>query len=520
MARVAAPRRQAGAARPATRATAVVDGVRERLIAGQPHPMRAWAWAVLVVEAVVLVAMLFVHTRWEDEAQAWLLARDVSPLELITHALRYEGSPGLWHLLLMPFAKLGLPFATLGVISAVAALSAGYLFLRYSPFPAIVRALFPLSYFVLYQYGVVARSYCLLAPLLFLVAILFPKWRQQPLTMALLLCLVANISVHGMLISLGIVAASLPAARRAWPELSLSLRRRHLVAGAIETVVLLALVAMLWPPADLGGPSGWNLSIVHFITTAPFILVHAVAENVVSLLALAVTAVWLWRERALLLFVVPTAGLLVLYNVKYFSPWNEGPLVLLWLAVLWIVLARRVRIGSTRDTLTVAMCATLGVALIVQVSWSVRTVLHEVAHPYSSSAAVVEYIRNHDLVGPQLDVAGYAGVAVLSYFSTDVDLSINGGRPTAYWIWSSAAGYLSSQAIVAHGAEYVLLPVKSASGHFPCLDGYEVVTTFAGGIFYKTHVSEGDGAVLFKRLPGWSGRQPEKPGDCGSVSVG
>ena len=37
------------------------------------------------------------HEPWSDEAQAWLMGRDTGFGDLLFRALRYEGSPGLWH---------------------------------------------------------------------------------------------------------------------------------------------------------------------------------------------------------------------------------------------------------------------------------------------------------------------------------------------------------------------------------------------------------------------------------------
>jgi hypothetical protein len=55
---------------------------------------------VLGVYTVAVAVLVTRHEPWFDEAQAWLLARDTAPLTLVTDALRYEGSPGLWHLTL------------------------------------------------------------------------------------------------------------------------------------------------------------------------------------------------------------------------------------------------------------------------------------------------------------------------------------------------------------------------------------------------------------------------------------
>ena len=53
---------------------------------------------VLPLYAILLAVVLWKHEPWADEAQAWLIARDCSGVELLFQRLRYEGHPGLWYL--------------------------------------------------------------------------------------------------------------------------------------------------------------------------------------------------------------------------------------------------------------------------------------------------------------------------------------------------------------------------------------------------------------------------------------
>src|ERR1700749_1246002 len=55
--------------------------------------------ALVSYSAAVLFAVRH-HEKWADEAQSWLLARDLSLKTLWLRELRYEGSPGLWHTIL------------------------------------------------------------------------------------------------------------------------------------------------------------------------------------------------------------------------------------------------------------------------------------------------------------------------------------------------------------------------------------------------------------------------------------
>jgi hypothetical protein len=60
------------------------------------------------------------HEKWADEAQAWLIARDLSLWRIFSYELRYEGSPGLWHLILwIAQHALDAPYAALGPIGLV-----------------------------------------------------------------------------------------------------------------------------------------------------------------------------------------------------------------------------------------------------------------------------------------------------------------------------------------------------------------------------------------------------------------
>ena len=109
------------------------------------------------------------HEPWEDEIQAWLIARDCSILQIF-HMMRYEGHFALWHLLLHPFARIGLPLITMNIISSLLIVCAGWFILFRSPFVRIVKAMLLASASFLYWYPVVARVYSLVPLLLFMLA--------------------------------------------------------------------------------------------------------------------------------------------------------------------------------------------------------------------------------------------------------------------------------------------------------------------------------------------------------------
>ena len=64
-------------------------------------------YGFFVIYAIVSLAGVITHESWADEAQAWLIARDLNVIEIVKQ-MKYEGHSCLWHLILMPFAKMRL----------------------------------------------------------------------------------------------------------------------------------------------------------------------------------------------------------------------------------------------------------------------------------------------------------------------------------------------------------------------------------------------------------------------------
>lgn len=138
------------------------------------------------------------HELWRDEANVWLMARELSPLQLFAE-IKYQGHPCLWYLLIMPFAKLGLPFRTIGIVSyAIMAVAAG-LFLWKGPFNKWVKAIVLFSPVFTYYYAVIARNYCLIALILILLAVMYSKRNEKCVLYGLLLGLLVQSDVIALM---------------------------------------------------------------------------------------------------------------------------------------------------------------------------------------------------------------------------------------------------------------------------------------------------------------------------------
>ena len=138
---------------------------------------------------------LWFHEPWRDEAQAWLIVRDLDFFEILKQ-LSWEETPGLWHLLLLPMAKMGLPYFSEFILHWVLAVLAITLFVFKSPFNRIVKTIFIFSYFCFFEYVLIARNYNLTILILFLIAALYNNRFKFSILYSLLILLLFNTNIH------------------------------------------------------------------------------------------------------------------------------------------------------------------------------------------------------------------------------------------------------------------------------------------------------------------------------------
>ena len=221
----------------------------------------ALPYVLALAFAAFMACVIRHHEMWRDELQAWLLVRDsATPLQLL-HNMRYEGHPGLWHLLLWPLAHLSPnPVLMQGLHVVVAGLSALLVF-RWSPFSWVVKVLLLFGYFFAYEYAVIARNYAISATLLFMVCALFEyRWRLFP-AIATALCLLCHTNIFALLLVI-VLAVTLPiefavayAGRYRQAERYLG---RFLVGLLLIGCGLYTGIKQIAPPPDTGFANGWH----------------------------------------------------------------------------------------------------------------------------------------------------------------------------------------------------------------------------------------------------------------------
>jgi hypothetical protein len=454
-----------------------------------------------VLLAAVLVAR---HEPWFDEAQAWLLARDAGPAHLFLRQLHYEGTPGLWHALLMVPAKLGLPYWTMNVLSALLGSLAVLLVVRCSPFPWPVKLLLPFSYFVFYQYAVVARNYSLLAPLLFLVAVVYPRRFERVYLYVGLLALTANLSGHGAMIAGSLMALHGVETLRRWRSMTGPSRRAHLVAFGAFTAVAGFIAFQLLPiPADLDFPHGFPVRPETLAATAGAMIDGALGDQpALTLFVLAVCVAFMVRARTLAVYLLPTVAVVVFATFAFRNVWHDGILFLLLVFGLWVAMTARPE--PARGRWQVLLLVAIVPLLALHVTWSVRSFVYDVRSPYSGSRELAAFLRDHPRArGAVVYGTGFASFAVMPYLDHNPFANYNDGELPVYWPWSTKSSLLvDPERIVARGPDLVVLTIKfpGATDQLARYPGYRLLASFPGHIWWKDRILEPDTYVVLERV--------------------
>ena len=154
----------------------------DAILAGEP------AWISAITATLVLQIVLTTqHRPWLDEWQALQLAVQSPRLSDLMLALRYEGHPPLWYLILRGLASV-LPDPTwaLPIAALIIAIPLQLTILLRAPFSRAERLMLALSEFVLFEYLTLSRSLTLGIALMFAIAALWKRHRVVWLLIAIL----------------------------------------------------------------------------------------------------------------------------------------------------------------------------------------------------------------------------------------------------------------------------------------------------------------------------------------------
>ena len=464
-------------------------------------------WITLTVYAALVAFAIPFHEPFVDEAQSWQLARSLSLHDLFQTYLRYEGSPGLWHSLLWILVRLHISYTGIHwICGAIAVLSTAILVLR-SPFPRFLKLTLPFTYFLLFQYAVVARNYVLAPILFFLIALC---WKRSPVIVALLLGLLANVSLHTAVVSGGLAIVYVLLRSRE-PATNNSNFRRQLIIGAI---ILLALYVFsiwtVWPPRD------FLVSRVRgdsrpFISIAIGSLFWAVCQPMfLSLPFWAAIAIYL-RSRRSLVYLLPVLFFSIFSGVVYVNWWHAGLLIPLLISILWVTWPE----SRGQDSSNEMICR---VALIVmvctQILWSAYAMAYDHSHAFSPDLEASQFLKPFVQNGATIAITylderqtrSFEGVGIQAYFDRKIYLN----QRESFWWWSenNQAERMFNELLPSHPGVIVVV-TRRPHGLSPNVSrrqeieriidaGYTLTNTFCGAIPERFGIGEDSCRLIFQ----------------------
>lgn len=423
------------------------------------RPIRgAPEWLALSLYGVVVAAAIHFHEPWADEAQAWQIARSLS-LRQMFHVLRYEGSPGLWHLLLWCLSRLHVSYAGMRWSSGGIALAGIAVLLLCSPFPRWLKLLLPFTFFLVFQYAAVARSYVFAPILLFSLAALWPRRFEKPIAVAVTLGLLANVALHLAMFSGGF---ALVYGIELWWDRKRSGQPRAVprLGMAVTLLVSFYAVAILTarPARDIAFPQGQSplpaaearsreqLAQLRQGHSPAAIrdqfaqrLTPPLATGLVLPLGLALlfwtVLCWaLFRERKLR-YLIPGALFFLFCHFVAARPWHSGLMTPYVIALLWMVWPNQ---GGPFKALPRHEQWALGIfflIVLIQVYWAGYALNFDRTQTYSPGAQTAAFLKPFVDRGDTILEAGnhFDSVAIEPYF----DHKVFANEPYAFHWWSS-----------------------------------------------------------------------------------
>lgn len=404
---------------------------------GATKPRNFWRIGdsvVLLAYSTVILWILPYHEKWADEAQAWLIARDLDLQTIWFHELRYEGSPGLWHTILWIAQHVfHARYGALGYIGAFFAIAGAAVLIFLAPFPRYIRWPLAFTYVMVYQYAVIARPYTLLPLLVFAAAYLFHD-SAHPGSITLVLALLALLTLHGTILAICFGSAYLLDKRRQWASFNRRLRWKYFGYAVALAVAIVFVCLILKPTSDIeefatkqkAAELAQMLNVklptpqMKLISIVSGAFLGYLIPSIVFLLA---AGIWCALRGKFAPFSISAIALILLYVAIHGYSHHHGTLTIAVLSALWIAwpsAEERSNFNLFETRLLQTMASLLLIFCAIQI-WDSGVVLkHEYLLPYSGAQDAAKYLIDNGAL--QKPICGYLyGVAgIQAYFDRNI----------------------------------------------------------------------------------------------------
>ena len=387
--------------------------------------------SILSLYALLTLVLTLRHEPWRDEADSWLVARDLPLRELIDWT-RSIGTPALWHILVAPLARTGMPYASQALLHWTIAVAAAAVFIYRAPFPVTTKGLFLFSFYPAYQFGVIARNYALGILLAFCVAALYPSRMTAPVRYAIVVALLCNANPHSAGIAGAFIAAYALELLRARLGFRPWLALLIMSAGMALAFVQLYTPGYVVPPNVISAP--WYGAFFEAAGRGFLPWFENEWIRLWAVLALGATLVAIRRNvPAVVIFLVAQFALALIFTYLWIGGFRHFGLVLIvTVLALWIGL---IDVPGRSRAHRIALVM-LNVSLVLSIPMTVRFARADYVAAYSGSRETAAFILGNGL--EKADIAAHPPAhaeAVLAYLPKRTFWYAALGEPGSYMKW-------------------------------------------------------------------------------------
>ncbi len=144
--------------------------------------MKKYLENILIITFMIITLIVaFSHELWRDEAQQWLLVKELNIVEFFQQ-MKYEGHPFSWYVFLKIYSLLNLPYQLISIISWALAATSSIIVVKKFDCHFITKIFILTTPCFLYFCSAYSRSYSLILFLVVLLCLFYKKRKEKPLT--------------------------------------------------------------------------------------------------------------------------------------------------------------------------------------------------------------------------------------------------------------------------------------------------------------------------------------------------
>lgn len=224
-----------------------------------------FTYSVLAAFFVIGLIGVFHHEMWRDELQIWLVGSSAHSFSEFIRNMTNECNPLGWYGLDFILSRFSDNPLIVQVFHLLLASGTVFMILKYSPFTRLQKVFVSFSYYLFFEYCLIARGYALTIFFIFLFCTLYQqvKSKNRYVIISLVLFCLPNTTGHGVIITMSFLAMMM--ADYMFSE-DISIKKKYkpmqFLIG-VGIVLLGVYIAMRWitPPANNHYGNNWYSGI-------------------------------------------------------------------------------------------------------------------------------------------------------------------------------------------------------------------------------------------------------------------